>query len=741
MTNIAPPALASIFRYGWPAVIGAAMVFAPAQAQAQAPVGGELARLRAIAARTSIARDTWGIPHVRGVSDADAVFAMMYAQAEDDFPRIEANYLASLGRTAEAEGEQALWQDLRQRLFVDPAELKRLYRRSPAWLKALMTGWADGLNYYLATHPDVRPRVITRFEPWMALSFTEGSIGGDISKVSLDGLEAFYGGPAQPAPRVASLAFVEPTGSNGAAIAPANTADGHALLLINPHTSFYFRSEAQVTSDAGLNVYGATTWGQFFVYQGFNADAGWMHTTSSADAVDEFAERVEQRGGRLRYLTGKQWRPVASEAITLRYRTAAGPLASRSFRVFRTHHGPVVRAEGSRWITTALMNRPIAALEQSFLRTKARDLATFIAVSRRNANSSNDTLFADSKGAIAHLRPQFLPRRDDRFDYTQPVDGSDPAADWRGDTPADAMPQVVNPASGWTYNANDGPWWTAGADSPNRTAFPRYVDQVGENARTPSARRAFVGRGFTLQKLIDAAYDPWLPVFQRLIPDLVGAYDRARATGRGTGRGADLAAPIAALRRWDYRSSARSVETTLAVFWGEALWAKVAPAAKAARMPVYEQMAVASDQMKLDTLREAVARLQRDFGSWRTPWAEFNRFQRLDGAIKQRYDDEKPSTGIPFASAQWGSLAAFGARRGEGTRRQYGWTGNSFVAVVEFGERVRARAIVAGGQSGDPASPHFTDQVPRYAAHDFRDVLFYPEDLARNTRRRYRPGE
>ncbi|HEX7842897.1 MAG TPA: penicillin acylase family protein, partial [Kofleriaceae bacterium] len=235
----------------------------------------EPARWDGEAQRVTIVRDSWGIAHVHGRSDADAVFGMIYAQAEDDFHRIETNYLNAMGRLAEAEGESALWQDLRMKLFIDPDALRAQYAASPAWLRALMDAWADGLNYYLATHPDTKPRVITHFEPWMALSFTEGSIGGDVERVDLGELAAFYGDAAtRPAPAEvnegASQGPKEPSGSNGFAIAPSNTADHHALLLINPHTSFFFRSELQVTSDEGLNAYGAVTWGQFFVYQGFN---------------------------------------------------------------------------------------------------------------------------------------------------------------------------------------------------------------------------------------------------------------------------------------------------------------------------------------------------------------------------------------------------------------------------------------------------------------------------------------
>jgi acyl-homoserine-lactone acylase len=456
------------------------------------------------AARVTITRDDWGIAHVRGASDADAVFGAIYAQAEDDFPRIEANYLTALGRTAEAEGEGAIWQDLRQRLWIDPAALQADYRRSPAWLRALMDAWAEGLNYYLATHPDAHPRVLSRFEPWMALSFTEGSIGGDIERADLAQLAAFYGERHAAAPR-----DEEPRGSNGIAIAPALTRDGHALLLINPHTSFFFRSELGMESGEGLHVYGASTWGQFFIYQGFNERLGWMHTSSGVDSVDEFAETIVRRNGRLSYRYGRALRPVQARTISLRVRQSDGRLAERNFTTYATHHGPIVRAEGGRWIALALMNRPIPALQQSWLRTKARDFAAYMQVAALQANSSNDTIYADADGHIAYLHPQFVPVRDDRFDYRDPVDGSDPAADWHGLTALAALPEVRDPRTHWLYNSNDAPWRAAGADSPREAAFPRYMDTAGANPRGDHATTLLDrARALTPDGLRRIAYDP-----------------------------------------------------------------------------------------------------------------------------------------------------------------------------------------------------------------------------------------
>jgi acyl-homoserine-lactone acylase len=674
--------------------------------------------------RAEIKRDDWGIAHISGQTDADAVFGMIYAQAEDDFNRIEVNYLTSLGRRAEAEGEGLIWQDLRQRLWIDPAELQVQYAKSPPWLRSLMQAWAAGLNQYLADHPAVQPKVITRFEPWMALSFSEGSIGGDIEKVALTQLQAFY--------EKRSIALTdlergivprEPLGSNGFVIAPSHSANGHALLLINPHTSFFFRSEQQVISKQGLNAYGAATWGQFFIYQGFNAQAGWMHTTSPVDNVDEFSETATPAGGGFSYRYGKQQRMVSVKPITLSYRKADGTMASRTIATYATHHGPIVRAEGDKWIAVALMNRPVAALQQSFLRTKVRDVAGFRKIAALKANSSNNTLFADSKGEVALFLPQFMPIRANRFDYTQPVDGSDPATDWKGLHALSTLPEVVNPANGWAMNVNDGPWWAAGKDSPQQAVFPRYFAKVGQQPRTPHAIRVLSATSrFTLDGLITAAYDPWLPTFAELIPGLVAAQAKTPDPVRSEA--------VALLAKWDCRWGLASTETSLAVFWAEALWAKGATAAEVQRISVQQWMAnQATDAQKLTALDEAMARLKADFGTWQVPWGEINRFQRVDGAIAQTFDDAKPSTPVKFASALWGSLAAFGSQRYPGTRRYYGTYGNSFVAAVEFGPRVRARAVTAGGESGDPASPHFKDQAGRYAAGDLRPVYFYPDEL------------
>jgi acyl-homoserine-lactone acylase len=702
-------------------------------------VNQNAARWERQARNVTIIRDDWGIPHIHGKTDADAVFGLIYAQAEDDFNRVETNYLNAMGRLAEAEGESAIYQDLRMKLFIDPDSMKVKYAASPEWLRVLMIAWADGLNFYLSTHPKVTPRVITRFEPWMALTFSEGSIGGDIESISVSRLEAFYGkSPVPVTPGPSGNGDGGPGGSNGFAIAPTNTAAHHALLLINPHTSFFFRAEVQVASDEGLNAYGAVTWGQFFVYQGFNQRVGWMHTSSGVDNIDEYLETVVKKGDDYSYRYGTEERPLAAATITVPYKTGTG-LATKVFTVYRTHHGPIVREAGGKWVSVKLMQEPVKALTQSYSRTKSKDYKSFREVMELHTNSSNNTVFADADGDIAYFHANFIPRRDTRFDWTKPVDGSDPATEWQGILSVEESPNVLNPANGWVFNTNNAPWSAAGANSPKWEAYPAYVQTGGENARGLHAIRVLKDRkDFTLPSLIAAAYDSYLTAFEPLIPSLIKAYDQTPASNPLK---TTLAEQIRLLRDWNLCWSETSVPTSLAVFWGEELGRRLVADARSVGMSVDEYVptrATAAEQ--LQAFAAASDTLTARFGTWKTPWGDINRFQRLTGDIVQPFNDSGPSIPVGFTSARWGSLASFGARAYKGTRKIYGTSGNSFVAVVEFGDSVRARAITAGGESGDPSSPHFNDQAVRYSKGDLREVYFYRPQLNGHIEREYHPG-
>jgi acyl-homoserine-lactone acylase len=697
----------------------------------------QAARWRQHALQVSIVRDTWGIAHIYGKSDADAVFGAIYAQAEDDFNRIERNYLSSLGWLAQAEGETAVYADLREQLFIDVQVLRQKYRSSPQWLKTLMLAWSDGLNYFLAKHPDVSPKVIRHFEPWMALSFTEGSIGGDIEKIDLARLKEFY---APAAPRVAEVPAAEeasPGGSNGFAIAPSRSASGHALLWINPHTSYYFRSELQMISEQGLNVYGAATWGQFFVYQGFNAHNGWMHTSYGGDAVDEYAESIVQRPDGLYYQYGVALRKLNMSRISIRVKLGSG-LTLRHFTVYRSHHGPIVRAENGRWIAVKLFQDPVAALAQSFLRTKTADYASFRKIQDMRTDTSNNTVYADADGTIAYFHGNFIPRRDTAFDFTHPVDGSNPATEWQGPHALDETISLLNPSSGYILNTNNWPFSAAGSASPKRESYPVYMWTRGENPRGIHAVEVLQNiRGVTLDTLIAAGYDPHLTAFDVLLPPLLTGYDALPADDP---RRAGLQEAIRSLRNWDRRTSADSVPAAVAIFWGQELIERNDAAAHAAERPVYDYLVEhLSDAERIDALSAALDKLRRDFGRWQVPWGEINRFQRLTDDIVQPFDDAKPSLPVGFAPSKWGALASFDNPKPRTTRKIYGTEGNSFVAAVEFGPVVRAKAIMSGGESGDPKSAHFADQALMFTQGRFRDVLFSPEEARAQAQRTYHP--
>ncbi len=705
----------------------------------------EIALWESQASNITIIRDNYGVPHIYGKTDADAVFGLLYAQCEDDFNRVEMNYINAMGRLAETEGIDEIYRDLRMKLFIDPIDIQAQYASSPEWLKELMDAFADGINYYLYTHPEVEPKVITHFEPWMALTFSEGSIGGDIERVSLRNLEVFYGEGKGSAKQVAvsyalydyQIVDDEPRGSNGIAISPKNTASGNTLFLINPHTTFFFRSEVHMISDEGLNAYGAVTWGQFFVYQGFNDKTGWMHTSSRADVIDEYLETItENEDGDIYYQYGKEKRKIDVTKLVLPYKNG-NEMDSREFMVYHTHHGPVIREQDGKWVSVALMQRPVDALSQSYLRTKAKNFEAFNNAMEFRTNSSNNTVYADADGNIAYYHGNFMPKRDLQFDWSKPVDGSNPATDWQELHPLSEMLILKNPETGWIQNCNSDPFTSAGISSPKREDYPAYMAPDKENFRGVHAQRVLAGKkDFTIKTLIEAAYDSYLTGFEDLIPALSGAYDQ---TSDKTLKNS-LAGPMDALQTWDLRWSESSISTSLAVYYGQELMrtARKAPDFSGSIYTYIVQLV--NDDQRLESFKMAVDKLQEDFGSWEVPWGEINRYQRINSDIRQPFNDDLPSLPVGFASGRWGSLASFGARTYPGTKKMYGTSGNSFVAFVEFGEKVTAKSILTGGASGNVESPHFEDQALMYTKGEFKDVYYYREDVENNAEKTYHPG-
>lgn len=635
----------------------------------------EIARWEKRAKGIEIVRDNWGIPHVYGKTDADAIFGMLYVQCEDDFARVERNYLDATGQMALAYGEDYIYHDLRARMFLDSVAAKAYYTKSPQWMKDLCDAFADGINYYLYKHPEVKPDYLTRFESWMPFTFSEGSIGGDITRIPLQGVKAFYGD--------SKMSFLDdrwaleeaPTGSNGFSIAPAKSKTGNSLFLINPHTSFYFRSELHINSEEGLRAYGAVTWGQFFIYQGFNENCGWMHTSTYADAIDQYEETIIKKGNSYFYKYGNKERPVTEKKVSIPY-TSGNEVKRKEFTLYFTHHGPVIRSQGDKWITFRMMNRPLDALTQSFMRTKATGYKSFNKTMKIRTNSSNNTVYADNEGNIAYWHGNFIPKRNPNYDYNGLIDGSNPKTDWGRLHKVKEMIHVLNPESGWLQNCNATPYTVAGKNSPKRSDYADYIAPDLENFRGINAVKVLSRyTSFDIEDLKEAANDPYLAIFEKTIPDLVATFDQEKSGNQGMKEAMDL------LRKWDKNYGVNSVETSLAIYWAEQLRPSVLAntSREERRKNMFDQLLIdkISAQEKLAAFERAMNKLEEDFGMWKTPWGEINRFQRLTGKIEESYDDEGESIPVGFTSSRWGSLAAFNTRS-PGTKRRYGRSGNSF---------------------------------------------------------------
>jgi acyl-homoserine lactone acylase PvdQ len=720
-------------------------LFFPLSLCAQTFSKEEINRWEQQAKSVTIIRDNWGIPHVYGKTDADCVFGLLYAQCEDDFKRVEHNYIDILGRNAEITGENNLYNDLYTKLLVDSAGAVADYKNSPAWLKKLLQAFADGINYYLYKHPTVKPALLTHFEPWYQLMWTDGSIAAIQSGgLTAEELKSFYTGNPAPLASIKKQEEELPSGSNGFALAPAHTASGNAILYINPHVTFYFRPEVHVVSEEGLNAYGAVTWGQLFVYQGFNPHCGWMHTSGYSDVADLYAEQVIKQGNKLYYKYDNKLLPVTEHAVTLHYKEG-NTIKSKTINTFATHHGPVMGIRNGQWISVKANNRSMKSLIQSWVRTKANGFEAFKKNMELLSNASNNTVFADDKGNIAYWHGNFIPRRDTSFDWSKPVDGTIKATEWKGLHTLDETIHLYNPASGWIQNCNSTPFTASGASSPKKEQYPAYMATEPQNFRGINAARLLSkANGFTIDSMIAMGYNTYLAAFEELIPSFVKKFESS--VSNNDPLYTTLAQPVQTLKNWDLHTGESSVATTLAIEWIQKLVPYInqvkvegKDADFVTRVHIYSRAAPVTELAQ--TLLTVVNELTGKFGSWQIPWGSINRYQRLTGQLQETYDDARPSLPDGMAASTWGCLPSFVSRYMNGTQKRYGYNGNSFVCAVEFGKRVKAKSLLTGGESGDPASPHFNDQAEMYTKGRFKEVLFYKEDVLKHAERTYHPGE
>jgi len=717
----------------------------------------EINRYEQEAKQVTIIRDNWGIPHIYGKTDTDAVFGLLYAQCEDDFKRVEMNYIEKLGRLAELNGEKDLYNDLLIRMIIDSADAIKDYKTSPTWLHKLLDAFADGVNYYLYKHSSVKPSLLKHFEPWYPLLWTDGSIGA-ISTAGLNekDLKQLYGiDLIAKDERSVKQNFVSTdkifenedekvTGSNGFAFSPSITENGDAILYINPHVTFYFRPEVQMVSEEGLNAYGAVTWGQFFIYQGFNEHCGWMHTSSKVDVSDAYIEKISQQNNQWMYEYEHQQKHVVVKNISIQWKQN-NSIQTKNFKVLFTHHGPVMAKKNDQFISVRSFNRSIISLEQSWLRTKANSFNEFKKILDLRSNTSNNTVYADAEGNIGYWHGNFIPIRDTKYNWNKPVDGTIAATEWKGLHAVDDIVHSINPKNGWLQNCNSTPFTVAGNESPKKENYPRYMAPDGENFRGINAVRVLAKeKKYTIDKVIEAGYDTYLSFFEKLVPALISAYN---ALPSSDSEKIFLKEPIQIMQEWDLHSGENSVATSLAVIWGMQLMSAIN---SKNNVDEFEDQVTRTEKFAenksnaiilLHQFKIAIKILNERYGNWNITWGNINRFQRLNDDIDSKFDDTKESISVGFTSSQWGQIPSYTSRIFSNTKKMYGVNGNSFICAVEFGKKIKAKSLLAGGQSGDASSKHFKDQALMYTKGQFKDVLFYKDDVLKHTERTYHPGE
>ena len=700
----------------------------------------EISRFKQQAAAVTIVRDNWGIPHIYGKTDANTVFGLMYAECEDNFKGIEQNYLYQLGRQSEADGGKNFYTDVQIQLIADTADAIKDYKRAAPWFRKLLDAFADGVNYYLYTHPDVKPAVFQHFEPWYALMFTDGSVSATVTGgIRLSETKKFYGDESEKLGAVYQPSVdVKETGSNGFAIGPVKSKSGHAMLFINPHVPFYFRSEVQLVSQEGLNVYGAVTWGQFFVYQGFNQHCGWMHTSSNADVGDLYAEKVTQKDGKWYYEYDGKLKHISERKLVLKINNGTST-AQRVITGYYTHHGPVLGSRDGKWLALKANNRSYNALVESWLITRANNFAEYKKAMGLLQNATNNTVYADDKGNTAFWYGNFMPKRDPTYDWRLPVDGSITATEWKGLHPVDEQVHVYNPPNGWIQNCNSTPFASSGKYSPDINKYPAYMAPDGQNYRAVNAIRLLDDKKkLSLEDLISKGYNHYLAAFDVMLPPLFKAYESATDSVKQK-----LEGPINIMKQWDRNSAANSVATSIAVEWGTLVMRRL-PAAKTEEEGTYmtkrmsELMQTLTNVQQLEIFAEAINSLKSRYGTWEIKWGDINRYQRpADGLT---FSDDAPSLPVGAVSSAFGQLPSFQSRT-MNTKKRYGYSGNSFIAAVEFGTRIKAKTVITGGESFNPASKHYTDEAGMYIDGKFKDVLFYKADVLKHAERTYHPGE
>jgi penicillin amidase len=671
-----------------------------------------------LARSVTIYRDIYGVPHVFGHTDASTVFGFAYAQAEDNFWRVEENFINALGRASELYGERSLDEDRLNHALEIPRLAREEYGRLDPRMRSLCDAFAGGFNYYIARNPDVHPRLLTKIEPWYALAFIRYN---------------YYQNGFARDPNLRGIGFEtaaiqddlkEQTGSNGWVIGPSKSANGHAMLFINPHLPFFGSGqvyEGHVHSDEGWNFTGYTRFGFPFPYVGHNENGGWVSTDNAADLEDVYIETFDDPARPLAYKYGSGYRLATEHIEELRVKTPSG-LETRKFSMRKTHHGPIVAArEGKLFSIRMAKFESDGWLREWYDMTRATSLAALKRAMTPLNMLFGNVMYGDRQGNQWYLYNGAVPKRDQRFDWTKPVDGSDPATEWQGYHTLDELPQLTNPKTGWMQNCNTTPFLLTSEGNPEPNRFPKYMVQEGDNPRGAISREILSSKSaFSFDEWRQVAFDTRVMSAGKLLPQLLAALKQQ--LDKGSTYDLPLREVYDELTRWNQRGADDSVAMTIFSLW-------------------HDRVSRDEKQDMIAALREVIETLQRDFGTWKVSWGELNRLQRIDESKGEEFQDSRPSLAVSGVNGNDGAVFTVYAAPIRGQKRRYGVAGGTYISVVEFAPKVRALSVHTFGASGDPKSRHYMDQATLYARRDFKPAWFTLEEIRANLEAAYHPGE
>jgi penicillin amidase len=686
----------------------------------------------AIAQSLTISRDHFGVPHISGPTDAHVVFGLAYARAEDHFSLIEDAVIEALGRQAEVKGESAVRDDYLVRAFRIPQLAQAEYRHLAPKIRVLADAYAAGLNFFLQTHPEEKPKRIDRFEPWHFLA---------VYRTSWDGMARGQAGleGEDVAAYIRNLREKSRIGSNAWAISPRRSGNGKTYLVLNPHIPFDEPYEAHLKSGEGWNFYGELAYGENIIpVLGHNDDLAWSLTMNYPDIADAFTMIFDHPSDSLLYRYGQGYRRAEYWKDTILIRTAEG-MKSRVFSFRRTIHGPLLGQVRDTGISYRLAPYEKGGLLEQFYRmSKAGSLAEFREALEIQALPAMNIMYADRYGNIFYIYDGMIPVRNEGLDWDRPVDGSVPENGWKGFHPVGELPQLLNPVSGYLQNCNSDPFHTTSSGNPAPAGFPRYmVAHESENARSERSRQLLdTLQEFSLESLGRAIMDTYVHDADRWLPLLFEEFGRL---GRENRQQADpLREAVDSLRSWDRRAHVDSRAASLYFIFAEIVRHETFTRIFGTPSPE-----ISSRWPYTTYLEQAVRLLENDKGTWKVPWGVINRHQRLPDNGRHLVNPGVHSLPLPGGNSVTGIL--FCAYRDPVlldsivTRRAD--AGHSYVSVVELGDTVRARSVLPYGISRDPESPHYFDQAPLFVQGRFKDVLWHDEEIEKYLEARYHPGE